>query len=49
MKMVQGMIYTRDLDTLSKALEAKGFIVQEVMYDGRKAINSGALNSPLKN
>jgi nitrogen regulatory protein PII len=43
MKMVQGIIYTRDLEKMSKALEAKGFIVQEVMYDGRKAINSGAL------
>jgi nitrogen regulatory protein PII len=41
MKKVEGMIYTRDLEKLSKALEANGFIVQEVFYDGRRAINSG--------
>ena len=43
MKNVEGIIYTRDLEKLSKALEANGFIVQEVMYDGRRAINSGVL------
>ena len=41
MKKVEGIIYTRDLEKLSKALEAQGFIVQEVFYDGRRAINSG--------
>jgi nitrogen regulatory protein PII len=43
MKQVLGIVYTKDLDNLSKALEAKGFIVQEVIYDGRRAINSGIL------
>jgi nitrogen regulatory protein PII len=43
MKLVQGIIFTRDLETLSKTLEAKGFIVQEVIYDGRRALNSGIL------
>lgn len=43
MKKVEGIIYTRDLEKLSQALEAAGFIVQEVMYDGRRAINSGVL------
>ncbi len=43
MKKVEGIIYTRDLAKLSQALEAKGFIVQEVMYDGRRAINTGVL------
>jgi nitrogen regulatory protein PII len=43
MKKVEGIIYTRDLEKLSKALEAAGFIVQEVLYDGRRAINSGVL------
>jgi nitrogen regulatory protein PII len=43
MKQVEGIIFTRDLEKLSKALEAQGFIVQEVMYDGRRAINSGIL------
>ena len=43
MKLVEGIIYTRDMEKLSKALEAKGLIVQEVMYDGRRAINSGIL------
>ena len=41
MKLVQGIIFTKDLETLSQALEAKGFIVQEVIYDGRRALNSG--------
>jgi nitrogen regulatory protein PII len=43
MKQVEGIIFTRDLEKLSTALEAKGFIVQEVMYDGRRAINTGVL------
>jgi nitrogen regulatory protein PII len=43
MKKVEGIIYTRDLEQLSQALEAAGFIVQEVLYDGRRAINSGVL------
>ena len=43
MQKVEGIIYTRDLEKLSKALEANGFIVQEVIYDGRRAINSGVL------
>ena len=41
MKLVEGIIYTRDMAKLSKALEAKGLIVQEVVYDGRRAVNSG--------
>jgi nitrogen regulatory protein PII len=44
MKKVEGIIYTRDLKKLSQALEAAGFIVQEVLYDGRRAVNSGVLN-----
>ena len=43
MKKVEGIIYTRDLEKLSKALEAKGLIVQEVIYDGRRVINSRVL------
>lgn len=43
MKQVEGIVYTRDLERLSKALESKGFIVQEVIYDGRRALNSGLL------
>jgi len=43
MKNVEGIIYTSDLERLSKALEANGFIVQEVFYDGRRAINTGVL------
>jgi nitrogen regulatory protein PII len=42
-KLVEGIIYTRDMDVMSKALEAQGLIVQEVIYDGRRAINSGIL------
>ena len=43
MKKVEGIIFTRDLEKLSEALEANGFIVQEVFYDGRRAINTGVL------
>ncbi len=43
MKLVEGIIYTRDMGIMSKALEAQGLIVQEVIYDGRRAINSGIL------
>lgn len=43
MKLVEGIIYTRDMEKLSKALEAKGLIVQEVVYDGRRTINSRVL------
>jgi nitrogen regulatory protein PII len=41
MKNVEGIIYTKDLENLSKALESNGFIVQEVVYDGCRVINSG--------
>jgi nitrogen regulatory protein PII len=44
MKLVQGIIFTRDLENLSKALEAKGFIVKEVIHESRKAINSRVIN-----
>ena len=43
MKLVEGIIYTRDMAKLSKALESKGLIVHEVVYDGRRTINSGIL------
>ena len=43
MKQVEGIIYTKDLEQLSRALEAKGMTVQEVVYDGRMATNSGIL------
>ncbi len=43
MQQVEGIIYTKDLEKLSKALEGKGLIVQEVVYDGRMAKNSGIL------
>jgi len=39
MKQVDGIICTSDLENLSKALKEKGFIVHEVIYDGRRAIN----------
>jgi nitrogen regulatory protein PII len=43
MKKIEGINDTIHLEKLSKALEANGFIVQEVVYDGRRAINSGVL------
>jgi nitrogen regulatory protein PII len=44
MKLIEGIIYTRDIEKLAAALEAGGLIVKEVIYDGRRAINSGTLN-----
>jgi nitrogen regulatory protein PII len=43
MQQVEGIIYTKDLEKLSRALEEKGLVVQEVIYDGHLAINSGIL------
>jgi nitrogen regulatory protein PII len=43
MQQVEGIIYTKDMEKLSKALEEKGLVVQEVIYDGRMAKNSGIL------
>jgi nitrogen regulatory protein PII len=43
MKQVEGIIYTKDMEKLSKALEERGLVVQEVIYDGRMAKNSGIL------
>jgi|GEM_PF-2002280 len=43
MKQVDGIIITKDMESLSKALEAKGFTVCEIMYNGSRAINSGIL------
>jgi nitrogen regulatory protein PII len=43
MKLVQGIIFTRDMEKLSKSLEAKGYIVKEVIHEGRRAINSSVI------
>jgi nitrogen regulatory protein PII len=43
MKQVDGIIITNDMERLSQALEAKGFIVYQVMYNGSRAINSGII------
>lgn len=43
MKQVDGIIITKDMEKLSQALEAKGFIVYQVIYNGSRAINSGIL------
>jgi len=43
MQQVEGIIYTKDMEKLSKALVEKGLIVQEVIYDGRKTKNFGIL------
>ena len=40
-KLIEGMIYTKDIEKLSKALEAKGLIVHEIVYDGCQKTNSG--------
>lgn len=40
MKLLEGTIYTRDLEKLAKALEEKGLTVHESVYDGRKIVNS---------
>ena len=41
MKLIEGMIYTKDIEKLSKALEAKGLIVHEIVYDGCRKVNTG--------
>jgi nitrogen regulatory protein PII len=38
MKLIVGIIYTRDMPKLSDALEAMGLIVHEIAYDGRRAV-----------
>jgi nitrogen regulatory protein PII len=43
MKLVEAIIYTRDMKKLAAALEAGGLIVREVIYDGSRALNSGTL------
>jgi nitrogen regulatory protein PII len=39
MKLVVGIIYTRDMLKLGDALEAMGLIVHEIAYDGRRAVH----------
>ncbi len=41
MKLLEGVIFTRDMETLAKALEAKGLIVHEIVYDGCRKANTG--------
>jgi nitrogen regulatory protein PII len=43
MKLVVGIIYTRDMQKLSAALEAMGLIVHQIAYDSRKSVRSGVL------
>jgi nitrogen regulatory protein PII len=38
MKLVVGIIYTRDMLKLGDALEAMGLIVHEISYEGRRAV-----------
>lgn len=38
MKMVEGIIYTRDMKKLIATLEAMGLIVHEIVYDGRRTV-----------
>jgi len=41
MKLLEGVIFTRDMEKLAKALEAKGLIVHEIVYDGCRKANTG--------
>jgi nitrogen regulatory protein PII len=41
MKLLEGVIVTRDMEKLAKALETKGLIVNEIVYDGCRKVNSG--------
>lgn len=41
MKLLEGVIFTRDMEKLAKALEAKGLIVHEIVYDGCRKVNTG--------
>jgi nitrogen regulatory protein PII len=40
MKLLEGVIFTKDMERLAKALEAKGLIVHEIMYDGCRKVNT---------
>ena len=41
MKLLEGVIVTRDMEKLAKALEAKGLIIHEIVYDGCRKVNTG--------
>jgi len=41
MKMVEGIIYTRDMKKLAAVLEAMGLIVQEIVYDSSRTARYG--------
>ncbi len=43
MKLVKGIIYTRDMQKLTAALEAMGLIVHEIVCDGRGTMRNGML------
>jgi nitrogen regulatory protein PII len=43
MELVKGIIYTRDMQKLTAALEAMGLIVHEIVYDGRRTMRNGVL------
>lgn len=40
MKLLEGTIYTRDIEKLAKVLEADGLTVIKIVYDGRKLANA---------
>jgi nitrogen regulatory protein PII len=43
MKLLEGIIYTRDMNKLVAALESMGLIVHEIMYDRRRTVSDGIL------
>jgi len=42
MKLIVGIIYTRDMLKLGDALEGMGLIVHEIAYEGRRAVQHRA-------
>ena len=41
MKLLEGIIYTKDMEKLTAALEAMGVVVHKVVYDGRRTVHYG--------
>ena len=39
MKLVEGTVFTKDMEKVVLALESTGLVVHEVNYDGRKMAN----------
>ena len=41
MKLLEGIIYTKEMEKLTAALETMGVVVHNVVYDGRRTVHLG--------